>query len=305
MIFLIPLEILHAAHLSCPILLWDEGFGHLARRSAATFLLSHSCNRIGAPAFRQGIHAQGAAPHSVYDDYVLLDLHGCQILIMFFLAVGNSGWAPCKQYIWRFLQESFYMVPHRLDTLLEQLSVARMVLFYVATYALACSLLQPLRPLDRSWSCRPAAVGDEEVCRAMRSAPVGTRSGGEPLAHHVSFAALLWHYMFLVLNERFTVFPAGFLDEYSSLTRFRPLIGCRGHEVLTASASICDDGYIPFHVLVARPGPKSGGRQNFLSSITTSRFSDGWREGSGWFHNVRRLRYTCPSTARRGGEACG
>ena len=39
---------------------------------------------------------------------------------------------------------------------------------YVATYANACSLLQPCEPLCWSWTCRPAVLGEEkgELCDA-------------------------------------------------------------------------------------------------------------------------------------------
>ena len=77
----------------------------------------------------------------------------------------------------------------------ETLGLTRMMMLYVATYALA-SLLQPWISTRRNvvW---PVTAGDEEVCYAMWPAPVGTHSDGEPLPHHVGFAAQLMPFVYL------------------------------------------------------------------------------------------------------------
>ena len=52
---------------------------------------------------------------------------------------------------------------------------------YVATYANACSLLQPCEPLCWSWTCRPAVLGEEKASCAMRQTHAVHFSSGELL----------------------------------------------------------------------------------------------------------------------------
>ena len=58
--------------------------------------------------------------------------------------------------------------------MLFQLNYMAWIFEYVATYATACSLLRPCKPLCWSWLCRPAALGEKETrrCWGMLSVAV-------------------------------------------------------------------------------------------------------------------------------------
>ena len=71
--------------------------------------------------------------------------------------------------------------------MLFQLNYMAWIFEYVATYATACSLLQPCEPLCRSWLCRPAALGEKEASCAIRQAPAVHSSSGELLLLSHSF----------------------------------------------------------------------------------------------------------------------
>ena len=71
--------------------------------------------------------------------------------------------------------------------MLFQLNYMAWIFEYVATYATACSLLQPCEPLCWSWLCRPAALGEKEASCAIRQAPAVHSSSGELLLLSHSF----------------------------------------------------------------------------------------------------------------------
>ena len=71
--------------------------------------------------------------------------------------------------------------------MLFQLNYMAWIFEYVATYATACSLLQPCKPLCWSWLCRPAALGEKEASCALRQAPAVHSSSGELLLLSHSF----------------------------------------------------------------------------------------------------------------------
>ena len=52
---------------------------------------------------------------------------------------------------------------------------------HVATYVKACSLLPPREPFSWSWTCMPAALGDEEASCMLRQALAVDFGSGELL----------------------------------------------------------------------------------------------------------------------------
>ena len=71
--------------------------------------------------------------------------------------------------------------------MLFQLNYMAWIFEYVATYATACSLLRPCKPLCWSWLCRPAALGEKEASCALRQAPAVHSCSGELLLLSHSF----------------------------------------------------------------------------------------------------------------------
>ena len=136
---------------------------------------------------------------------------------------------------------------------------------YVATYANACSLLQPCEPLCWSWTYRPAALGKEEASCAMRQAPAVHFSSGELLllSHSCAWNGIYAFY----LTHKF-----GFLCfAFGACWRELQLCG------QTVFGRFWRGDYCPTSVS-ARPGPKSGSHQLFV--CTALRLSDGSREGT-------------------------
>ena len=71
--------------------------------------------------------------------------------------------------------------------MLFQLNYMAWIFEYVATYATACSLLHPCKPLCWPWLCRPAALGEKEASCALRQAPAVHSCSGELLLLSHSF----------------------------------------------------------------------------------------------------------------------
>ena len=127
---------------------------------------------------------------------------------------------------------------------------------YVATYANACSLLQPCEPLCWSWTCRPAVLGEEKASCAMRQTHAVHFSSGELLllshscAWNGVYASYLTHK--LVVCALLSGPVEGIAALWTDSFRWR-------------------GDYCPTSVS-ARPGPKSGSHQLFV--CTASRLSD-------------------------------
>ena len=157
---------------------------------------------------------------------------------------------------------------------------------YVATYATACSLLQPCEPLCWSWLCRPAVLGEKEASCAIRQAPAVHFSSGELLLLSHSFVwngICAFHLVFNALLLRpdggiCSFVDSQFLDEFGEeATTLLPLqLGPVPNPGVINLLDILQDTVMTG--VRVPPGPPTGGEPN---SDSTSWPSHGGKMAGG------------------------